>query len=154
MWNGTWNKLQFKVCQAAQASVVYLDKHRLSTIAKKVNILPRPVPMAKTVGSSCTDPWTLWHGLITTPFTDPDLCFCELRNIITWKNILVHNMPRGRITTINSEMHVFMAQLFYMLCLCRNSLWWSSSPVWKQNPFELKAQGMWNLRCWKQVILQ
>ena len=27
MWNGAWNKLQFKVCQAAQASMAYLDKH-------------------------------------------------------------------------------------------------------------------------------
>ena len=27
MWNGAWNKLQFKVCQVAQASVAYLDKH-------------------------------------------------------------------------------------------------------------------------------
>ena len=27
MLNGAWNKLQFKVCQVAQASVAYLDKH-------------------------------------------------------------------------------------------------------------------------------
>ena len=27
MWNGAWNKPQFKVCQVAQASVAYLDKH-------------------------------------------------------------------------------------------------------------------------------
>ena len=27
MWNGAWNKLQFKICQVAQASVVYLHKH-------------------------------------------------------------------------------------------------------------------------------
>ena len=27
MWNGAWNKLQFKVCQVADASVAYLDKH-------------------------------------------------------------------------------------------------------------------------------
>ena len=27
MWNGAWNKLQFKVCQVAQAPVDYLDKH-------------------------------------------------------------------------------------------------------------------------------
>ena len=27
MWNSAWNKLQFKVCQVAQASVAYLDKH-------------------------------------------------------------------------------------------------------------------------------
>ena len=27
MWNGAWYKLQFKVCQVAQASVAYLDKH-------------------------------------------------------------------------------------------------------------------------------
>ena len=27
IWNGAWNKLQFKVCQVAQASVAYLDKH-------------------------------------------------------------------------------------------------------------------------------
>ena len=27
MWNGAWNKLPFKVCQATQASVAYLDKH-------------------------------------------------------------------------------------------------------------------------------
>ena len=27
MWNGTWNKLQLKVCQVAQASLAYLDKH-------------------------------------------------------------------------------------------------------------------------------
>ena len=27
MWNGPWNKLQFKVCQAAHGSVAYLDKH-------------------------------------------------------------------------------------------------------------------------------
>ena len=27
MSNGAWNKLQFKVCQVAQASVTYLDKH-------------------------------------------------------------------------------------------------------------------------------
>ena len=27
MWNGAWNNLQFKVCQVAQASVAYLDKH-------------------------------------------------------------------------------------------------------------------------------
>ena len=26
MWNGAWSKLQFKVCQVAQASVAYLDK--------------------------------------------------------------------------------------------------------------------------------
>ena len=25
MWNGAWNKLQFKVCQAVQAYVAYLD---------------------------------------------------------------------------------------------------------------------------------
>ena len=27
MWNGAWNKLQFKACQVAQAYVAYLDKH-------------------------------------------------------------------------------------------------------------------------------
>ena len=27
MWNGAWNKLQFKVCQVAHGSVAYLDKH-------------------------------------------------------------------------------------------------------------------------------
>ena len=27
MWNGAWNKLQFKVCQVAHASMAYLDKH-------------------------------------------------------------------------------------------------------------------------------
>ena len=27
MWNFAWNKLQFKVCQVAHASVAYLDKH-------------------------------------------------------------------------------------------------------------------------------
>ena len=27
MWNGAWNKLQFKVCQVAHASLAYLDKH-------------------------------------------------------------------------------------------------------------------------------
>ena len=27
IWKGAWNKLQFKICQAAQASVAYLDKH-------------------------------------------------------------------------------------------------------------------------------
>ena len=27
MWNGAWNKLQFKVCQVAHASVAYLDKN-------------------------------------------------------------------------------------------------------------------------------
>ena len=27
IWNGAWNKFQFKVCQVAQASVAYLDKH-------------------------------------------------------------------------------------------------------------------------------
>ena len=27
MWNGAWNKLQFKIYQVAQASVAYLDKH-------------------------------------------------------------------------------------------------------------------------------
>ena len=27
MWNGAWNKLQVKVCQVAQASVAYLNKH-------------------------------------------------------------------------------------------------------------------------------
>ena len=27
MWNGAWNKLQFKVCQVAEAFVAYLDKH-------------------------------------------------------------------------------------------------------------------------------
>ena len=27
MWNGAWNKLQFNVCQVAQAFVAYLDKH-------------------------------------------------------------------------------------------------------------------------------
>ena len=27
MWNGAWNKLSFKVCQVAQASMAYLDKH-------------------------------------------------------------------------------------------------------------------------------
>ena len=27
MWNGAWNKHQFKVCQVAQASVAYDDKH-------------------------------------------------------------------------------------------------------------------------------
>ena len=27
MWNGAWNKLQFKVCQIAHGSVAYLDKH-------------------------------------------------------------------------------------------------------------------------------
>ena len=27
MWNGAWSKLQFKVCQVAQVSVAYLDKH-------------------------------------------------------------------------------------------------------------------------------
>ena len=27
MWNGALNKLQFKVCQVAQASVAYLDKY-------------------------------------------------------------------------------------------------------------------------------
>ena len=27
MWNGTWNKLQFKVCQEAQTSVACLDKY-------------------------------------------------------------------------------------------------------------------------------
>ena len=27
MWNSAWKKLQFKVCQAAYASVAYLDKH-------------------------------------------------------------------------------------------------------------------------------
>ena len=27
MWNSAWNKLQFKVCQVANASVAYLDKH-------------------------------------------------------------------------------------------------------------------------------
>ena len=27
MWNDAWNKLQFKVSQVAQASVVSLDKH-------------------------------------------------------------------------------------------------------------------------------
>ena len=26
MWNGAWNKIQFKVYQVAQASVVYMDK--------------------------------------------------------------------------------------------------------------------------------
>ena len=29
MWKGTWNKPQFKVCQVAQASVAYLDKHSI-----------------------------------------------------------------------------------------------------------------------------
>ena len=27
MWNGAWNKLQFKVCQVVVASVAYLDEH-------------------------------------------------------------------------------------------------------------------------------
>ena len=27
MWNGAWNKLLFKVCQVADGSVAYLDKH-------------------------------------------------------------------------------------------------------------------------------
>ena len=27
MWNGAWNKLQFKVCQVAHGSVAYLVKH-------------------------------------------------------------------------------------------------------------------------------
>ena len=27
MWNGAWNKLQFKVYQATHGSVAYLDKH-------------------------------------------------------------------------------------------------------------------------------
>ena len=27
MWNSEWNKLQFKVCQVAHASVAYVDKH-------------------------------------------------------------------------------------------------------------------------------
>ena len=27
MWNDAWNKLQFWVCQAVQASVAYLDKY-------------------------------------------------------------------------------------------------------------------------------
>ena len=27
IWNVAWNKLQFKVCQVADASVAYLDKH-------------------------------------------------------------------------------------------------------------------------------
>ena len=27
MWNGAWNKLQFKVIQVAHGSVAYLDKH-------------------------------------------------------------------------------------------------------------------------------
>ena len=27
MWNGVWNKLQFKLCQVAQASVGYFNKH-------------------------------------------------------------------------------------------------------------------------------
>ena len=27
MWNGAWNKLQFKVCQVAHGYVAYLDKH-------------------------------------------------------------------------------------------------------------------------------
>ena len=27
MWNGAWNQIQFKVCQVAQASVAYSDKH-------------------------------------------------------------------------------------------------------------------------------
>ena len=27
MWNGAWNKLQFKVCQVVYGSVAYLDKH-------------------------------------------------------------------------------------------------------------------------------
>ena len=27
IWNGAWNKFQFKVCQVAQASVAYLDEH-------------------------------------------------------------------------------------------------------------------------------
>ena len=27
MWNGAWNRLQFKVCQVAHGSVAYLDKH-------------------------------------------------------------------------------------------------------------------------------
>ena len=27
MWNGAWNKLQFKVCQVAHGSVTYFDKH-------------------------------------------------------------------------------------------------------------------------------
>ena len=27
MWNGAWNKLQFKVCQVADACVAYFDKH-------------------------------------------------------------------------------------------------------------------------------
>ena len=27
MWNGTWHKLQFKVCQVAHGSVAYLNKH-------------------------------------------------------------------------------------------------------------------------------
>ena len=27
MWNGAWNKPQFKVCQVALASVAYLDKY-------------------------------------------------------------------------------------------------------------------------------
>ena len=27
MWNSAWNKLQYKVCKVAQASVAYLDKY-------------------------------------------------------------------------------------------------------------------------------
>ena len=32
MWNGAWNKLQFKVYQVAQAPVAYLDKHSASDL--------------------------------------------------------------------------------------------------------------------------
>ena len=62
MWNGAWNKLQFKVCQVAHGSVAYLDKHStldpvmvsvVSSIPARGNLLKFFKPLDVNFGLKC-----------------------------------------------------------------------------------------------------
>ena len=62
MWNGAWNKLQFKVCQVAHGSVAHLDKHStldpvmvsvVSSIPARGNFLKFFKPLDKNFGLKC-----------------------------------------------------------------------------------------------------
>ena len=62
MWNGAWNKLQFKVCQVAYGSVAYLDKHStldlvmvsvVSSIPARGNLLKFFKPLDVNFGLKC-----------------------------------------------------------------------------------------------------
>ena len=70
MWNGAWNKSQFKVCQVAHASVAYLDKQ--STLD----------PVMASVVSSIPTRHNFLHKFFEPLDVNSDLkCKCDLEKL-------------------------------------------------------------------------